>query len=172
MLGWISSAGWFANPTSEWQFLLKEKKSKTKKGLWRSGHFELKSPRSRDQLELKRQPSSLGQSPVFHSPHGFSPKHQGRASSHLLSWSFSPSFTSCVHAQSCSTVCDPMDCSLSDSSVLGILQTRILECVAISFSMRSSQPRDETRVSCVFCTAGGFFTCWATGESFIYLNWQ
>ena len=37
---------------------------------------------------------------------------------------------------------DPMDCSLPGSSVYGIFQARILEWVAISFSRRSSQPRD------------------------------
>ena len=37
-------------------------------------------------------------------------------------------------AQSCLTLCDPMDCSLPDSSVHGIFQARILEWVAISFS--------------------------------------
>ena len=58
-------------------------------------------------------------------------------------------------AQSCLTLCDPMDCSLPCSSVRGILQARILEWVAISFSRRSSQPRDETRVSCI---AGIFFS--------------
>ena len=36
--------------------------------------------------------------------------------------------------QSCSTLCDPMDCSLPGSSVHGISQARILEWVAISFS--------------------------------------
>jgi len=35
------------------------------------------------------------------------------------------------------------------------------EWVAISSSRGSSQPRDQTRVSCVSCIAGGFFTCWA-----------
>ena len=39
----------------------------------------------------------------------------------------------CV-AQSCSTVCDPIDCSLPGSSVHGILQARILEWLANSFS--------------------------------------
>ena len=43
-----------------------------------------------------------------------------------------------------------------------ILQARILEWVAISFSRGSSQPSDGTRVSCV---AGGWFTCWATREA-------
>ena len=39
-------------------------------------------------------------------------------------------------AQSCPTLCDPMDCSLPGSTIHGILQTRILEWVAISFSRR------------------------------------
>ena len=56
--------------------------------------------------------------------------------------------------QSCLTHCDPMD-----YTVHGILQARILEGVAIPFSKGSSQPRDQTQVS---CTAGGFFTIWAT----------
>ena len=40
--------------------------------------------------------------------------------------------------QSCLTLCDPVDCSPPDSSVHGILQARILEWVAISFSRGSS----------------------------------
>ena len=39
-----------------------------------------------------------------------------------------------LFAQSCLTLCDPMDCSLPGSSVHGILQARILEWVAVSFS--------------------------------------
>ena len=50
-------------------------------------------------------------------------------------------------AQSCPTLCDPMDCSLPCSSVHGIFQTRVLEWIAISFSRGSSQPRDRTWVS-------------------------
>ena len=46
-----------------------------------------------------------------------------------------------VHAQSCLTLCDPMDCSPPGSSVHGIIPARILEWVAISYSRRSSQPR-------------------------------
>ena len=46
-------------------------------------------------------------------------------------------------AQSCPTLSDPRDWGLPDSSVHGILQARILEWVAISFSRRSSQPREE-----------------------------
>ena len=37
-------------------------------------------------------------------------------------------------AQSCPTLCDPMDCSPPSSSIHGILQAKILEWVAISFS--------------------------------------
>ena len=56
--------------------------------------------------------------------------------------------------QLCLTLCDPMDCSLPDSSVRGILQARILEWIAIPFSRESSQPRDQTLVSCI---VGRFF---------------
>ena len=66
-------------------------------------------------------------------------------------------------AQSCPTLCDPMDCSPPPgSSVHGILQARILGWVAIPFSRGSSQPRDWTWVSCI---AGRFFTIWATREA-------
>ena len=41
-------------------------------------------------------------------------------------------------AQSCPTLCNPVDCSLPGSSIHGILQARILEWVAISFSRDSS----------------------------------
>ena len=64
-------------------------------------------------------------------------------------------------AQSCPTLCDPMDCSLSGSSVHGIFQARVLEWVAISFSMGSSRPRDQIQVSHI---AGRHFTVWATRE--------
>ena len=46
----------------------------------------------------------------------------------------------------------PMDCSLPGSSVHGILQARILEWVAISFSRGSSRPRDRTHISYISCT--------------------
>ena len=49
------------------------------------------------------------------------------------------------------TLCDPMNCSLPGSSGHGILQARILEWVAISYSKGSSQPRDPTHVSCASC---------------------
>ena len=60
-------------------------------------------------------------------------------------------------AQSCPTLCDFLDCI-----VHGILQARIREWVAFPFSRGSSQPRDQTQVSCI---AAGFFTSWATREA-------
>ena len=54
-------------------------------------------------------------------------------------------------SQLCPTLCNPMNCSPPGSSVHGILQTRILEWVSISFSKGSSQPRDQTCVSYVSC---------------------
>ena len=65
-------------------------------------------------------------------------------------------------AQSCPTLCHPMDCSLPGYSVHGIFQARILEWVAISFSEGSSRPRDRTRV---YCIVGRRFTVWATREA-------
>ena len=64
-------------------------------------------------------------------------------------------------AQSCPTLCNPVDCSLPGSSVHAIFQARILEWVAVSFSRGSSQLRDQTQVSCI---VGRHFTVWATRE--------
>ena len=84
----------------------------------------------------------------------------------------------CLVAQSCPTLCEPMDYSLPGSSVHGIFQVRsgfsfplpgnlpdpgmeslkrILEWMAIAFSRESLQPRDWTHVSNIFCIAGRFF---------------
>ena len=73
-------------------------------------------------------------------------------------------------AQSCPTLCDPMDCSLPRSSVHGIFQARVLKWIAISFSRGSY--RDWISVSPV---VGRHFTAWVTREvcSLYYfcLNW-
>ena len=50
-----------------------------------------------------------------------------------------------------------------------ILQAKILEWVAFPFSRGSSQPRDQTQVTCI---AGGFLTSWATGEAQEYWSGQ
>ena len=67
-----------------------------------------------------------------------------------------------VKVKLCLTLCDPIGCSLPGSSVHGILQARVLEWVAISFSRGSSWPRDRTQVSHV---VGRCFTIWATREN-------
>ena len=59
--------------------------------------------------------------------------------------------------QLCLTLCNPID-----YTVHGIFQARILEWVAFLFSRGSSQPRDQTQVSCI---GSGFFTTWATREA-------
>ena len=58
----------------------------------------------------------------------------------------------CSVTQLCLTLFNPMDCSLPGSSVHGILQARILEWIAISYSRGSFQPRDWTHVSSISCT--------------------
>ena len=73
---------------------------------------------------------------------------------HLIRWwQFS--------CQVMSDSCNPIDCSPS-SSVCGILQARILEWIAISFSRSSSGPRNRIWVSCI---ADRFSTNWATREA-------
>ena len=75
--------------------------------------------------------------------------HQGNGQRHgedtfLHRWPVQLVF---VHAQLCLTLCDPTDCTPPGSSVHGILQARIMEWVAMPFSLGSSQHRDPTCVS-------------------------
>ena len=62
----------------------------------------------------------------------------------------------CLVTKSCLTHCEPVDYSSSRSSVHGILQARVLACLAIPFFRGSS--RDWTWLSCI----AGRFYCWAT----------
>ena len=64
--------------------------------------------------------------------------------------------------RSCLTLRDPVESSPPGSSVHGILQARILEWVAIPFFRGSSQPSNQTWVSCI---ADRFFTVWLTREA-------
>ena len=75
-----------------------------------------------------------------------------------------PRIKFCVHAkllQSCPALCNLLDCS---SSVYGILQARILECIAMPSSRASSWSRDRTLVLLPSALACGFFTTSATWE--------
>ena len=81
-------------------------------------------------------------------------------------------FTMCcaLSLQLCLTLCDPLDHRLPGFCVHGMFQARTLEWVAISSFRGSSQPRDETCVSCISCTAGRFFTTEPPGKPIIYCN--
>ena len=70
----------------------------------------------------------------------------------------------CLVAQSCPTLHDPIGRTVARQAPLSmeILQTRILQWVAMPSSRGSSQPKDQTQVPCI---AGGFFTIWATREA-------
>ena len=69
-----------------------------------------------------------------------------------------------LFAQVCWALFEPMDCDSPGHSAHGILQARILQCVAMPFSRGSSRLRDWTWV---FCTASRFFTIWATMEALL-----
>ena len=70
-------------------------------------------------------------------------------------------------AQSCSTLCHPMDCRPPGSSVRGFFQARMPEWIAISFSRGCSWPRDWTQVSSL---AGRLFTICVTREAQWFIN--
>ena len=77
-----------------------------------------------------------------------------------------------VFARSLSCVrlfCGPVVCSLPGCSVRRLFQARILECVAISFSRRSSPPRDQTCVSVSPALEGGFFTMMPSEKPYLHL---
>ena len=82
----------------------------------------------------------------------------------LTSLNVSSQEHACFITQSCLTFCHPRDCNPLDSSDHGILQARILEWVANSFSRGSSWPRDRT---CVSCTGRWILYPWATWEALV-----
>ena len=94
---------------------------------------------------------------------------------YILHWDFYSCLSEWVSevAQSCPTLCNPMDCSLQGSSVHGIFQATVLKWIAISFSRGSSQPRDWTWVSRI---VGRRFTIWTTREGVLFqdhhIAWQ
>ena len=69
--------------------------------------------------------------------------------------------------QSCPTLCNPMNFSLPGSSVHGTFSETILEWVALPSSRGSSQPREQT---CISCIAGGFFTPEPPGFKILFLQ--
>ena len=72
----------------------------------------------------------------------FEPSLEGREGDHSRWKESGGRVCVCARTQSHPTLCDPMDDSLPGSSVHGIFQARMLECVAISYSRRSSRLGD------------------------------
>ena len=75
--------------------------------------------------------------------------------------------TVCMRTQSLQswlTLGNPMDYSPPGPSIHAILQARILGWVSVPSSRGSSQPRNQTRVSCNSCIAGGSFTAEPPGK--------
>ena len=70
-----------------------------------------------------------------------------------------------IHAQLCPTLCDPRDCSLPRTSVHGILQAKILDWVAISYSKGSCWPRNWTHIPYVSYIDSSFFNISITREA-------
>ena len=74
----------------------------------------------------------------------------------------------CSVAQSCPTLCDPMDCSPPGSLVHGILQARILEWIAISYFRGLLNSGIEPSSLASPALAGGFFTTEPPGNPHFY----
>ena len=79
----------------------------------------------------------------------------GRGETACVEWIVAVLMDCCLVIQLCPTLYDPVDYSLLDSSVHGILQEKVLERLAIPFSRGSPLPRDRTWVSGI---TGRFFT--------------
>ena len=85
----------------------------------------------------------------------------------VKSYCFYVHFMCVLVAQSCPTLCNPMDCSPTGSSVHRISQVRVLEWVAIPFPGDLSNSRNWTWVS---GNPGRFFTIWATRDMSNFQN--
>ena len=67
-------------------------------------------------------------------------------------------------AQLCPTLCDPVDCTLSGSSVYGILQARVLDSCSLLQGIFLTQGSNPCLLHC------GFFTCWAAYSYYMRFN--
>ena len=75
-----------------------------------------------------------------------------------------------MHAQSCLTLYDPMDCSLAGSAIHGIFQARILEWVAVPAPGDPSDRGIKGASLVSLALAGGFFTIWEKKVSHLFLD--
>ena len=133
------------------------------------GHKELDTTEWMNWNELNMNLLLNASSDIVSKQWPFSLQHKSERKSfyqYIIKQIFKNSCSIVRMAQSCLTLCDPMDYSLPGSSVHGILQARTLEWFAMPFSRRSSQPRDWAWVS---CTAGRLFTIGATRETPVVL---
>ena len=73
-----------------------------------------------------------------------------------------------MHAQSCLSLYDPMDCSLPGSAIPEMFQARILEWVAIPSPGDPPDPGIEGASLVSLVLAGGFFTIWEKKVSHLY----
>ena len=113
---------------------------------------------------------SHGQRSLAATVHGFA-----KSSTRLSDFTFTLTFhfhalekemaTHSSVAQSCATLCDPMDSSPPGSSVHGIFQVRKLEWVTTAYSTGSSQSRNRSHTSCVSCIGREILFHCATWEA-------
>ena len=91
---------------------------------------------------------------------------------HTILWIYHSLFICAKLLQLCPTLCDPMDCSLPGCSVHGILQARILERVAISFSRGLSWHPGSVYIAKDILVAScfGWLYCWKHSHSGFCIN--
>ena len=127
-----------------------------------TSYQQKKTQKPHDYLNKYRKSIWLNLTPI-HDKNSYESKHRGSKSQqdeNCLWQSESISLLFMSNSATSWTVCRSLG-----SSVHGFFQARILEWVAIPFSRESSQPRDQTWVSCI---AGRFFTIWATREAHLW----
>ena len=71
----------------------------------------------------------------------------------------------CLASQLCLTLCNPMNCSLPGSSIHGIFQQEYWSGLSFPTPGVSSQPRDQTHVSCISCLGRQILYHCATWEA-------
>ena len=98
----------------------------------------------------------MSQKPIFF-PLWKKKKNLSLAQIYIFTYAYTNMYV-CSVASVTSALCNPMDCSPPGCSVHEILQTRILEWVAMASSQGFFQLRGWTHVSYVSCIADGFFT--------------
>ena len=114
--------------------------------------FTFNSPCSNKSGTSKKRSKKWKDAAPIHPQESFSAPSAATLSLYYVYLAFVPFVSCCAKMlQSCPTLCHPMDCSPPGSYIHGILQTRIMEWVAMPSSRVSSQPRDQACVSYISC---------------------